>query len=241
MPSCVARELTVAVADTDCMDLEGNGSAGDPVTATPIIPATVTHPILPGPITLDNGITCEADGFQVQPWGQPNVNIAQQLSGTIPTIAADTPPGPGPNGSILWGPRLDLMAINIDPTRPAAKVTGRTYPTLHAILEPGARLEVYGELYSAPLNAPAAALAPFLLEVVWTFTNTGGVTARWDIGQMGHQLQLSGAFPPNGGGTDFVWSAVQMYVLASGFTGGSSASSGLLGSGVYLTSMQVPV
>lgn len=85
-------ELPITVQDTVCIDLEGDGTAGDPLTATPIVSAEP-----------DNQLTCEpgpapAAGLYVPPQGIGAIAIygAMHLLGPFVT--------PGGTPSVLLSP-----------------------------------------------------------------------------------------------------------------------------------------
>lgn len=208
---CADQGCQCVMEDGECIAFAGAGVASSPYVASPIIPATVTHPLLTTEIC--NGLACTADGMEVQPdrqWG-PTVCAA---GATPPDIVADTAAGPHVSGLIDWGAAVDCKGENFDACRTAYLTRVIQIPTITATLEVGASFS-----FGHSVNFPTF---DFLTR---TFINNGNSTETWvfPFYTLGPDL------------TDVVAAGLGMFgpvdtfqltVSASGFGGGSTVSAG---------------
>jgi hypothetical protein len=214
--------VPITVADTDCVDLEGDGSPGSPLTAAPIIPAgaVVPNPAAPGllPDTI-NGVVCTPTGLMAPQPGFPNFSRTNLPFGSNPDIIANT------GGPIPWGPvgTDTLLNPNTDRVMLTQRVTQS--PLVQFVLEPGATARV-GYILD-PLSFA-------IYFETWRMTNISGGSietyALYPRTVVGLTVQLAGA--PSV--VDF-----QMFVEAIGFAG-SSAITSFGQSGMSVTQFGVP-
>lgn len=208
----------VFVADTDCIDLEGDGSIGDPITAEPIIPATVDHPLIGPGLPVINGLSCEAAGLGTGPYGFVLGGGGALPIGSLPAIVANTA------GFDPWGPALSVSFPN---PSPFGQIFGgevfTTHPLVAVVLEPGASFE-----YGFSTGCPDPIGAPFLTFVTNSRTNASGVT---EVFTFQPTLAVNGfALGPAGVLDVCVVSRARL----AGSTGASSITSAIFGSGIDL-------
>jgi hypothetical protein len=208
---------------------------------TPIIPATVLHPLFG--FVLSNGVSCEADGLEAQPVGQPFILGADDGGGVMPVIAANTAPGPGPGGSVAWGPRMEYQITNLEPDRLSVVYESRCYPALEAVLDPGALVQVFITLYVAATNAAPGTMVPFYSAVVWEVNNTspGGPSLQVFSADRTCEQQVISAWVPGTPIGTFAWRGIQTWIRATGFGPGSVAGSDFLGQGPSVVVQAVPL
>ena len=99
--ACVVRAITSATAPSDCIDVSGDGSVGNPITAAPIISADV-----------GNTVECRPDGLYAAGGGGGGTAAPSwQGSGSGPTVFGSfilnvpfsSPPlNPGGNGPYIF-------------------------------------------------------------------------------------------------------------------------------------------
>ena len=197
----------ITVADTDCIDLAGDGSGGSPLTATPIIPAgaVVPHPLAPGvlPDTI-NGAVCTPTGLMAPQPGFPSASITNLPFGSNPDIIANTA------GAIPWGPVGTDTLVNPNADRFMLTQRITQFPFTALTLEPGASARV------------GVILDPFGLAIyldIWAMTNNSGASVETYRGypQTFYSWGFQAAGTPSV--VDF-----QMFVELAGAAGASSAT-----------------
>ena len=221
--------VPITVADTDCVDLEGDGSPSSPLTAAPIIPASIPHPLLGAGTPVSNGLACEATGLEVGPYSFVFGGGGGLPIGSLPPIVADTPPGPfvgGPVGSIAWGPALSTSLPNPSPSGQFFGGLATTeHPIIRVTLEPGA-----GFSYGFAAGCPDPIGAPFFVLSTDGYTNTGAATISF---QFRATTSVDGIIlPPAPSSFD---ACIVSTVALFGSSGASSIVSALFGSGIEIT------
>jgi len=174
--SCCRIRVPVATSDTDCIGFSGVGSPLDPLVATPVIPASIPHPLFGAGFPVDNGVACvPGSGFETGPYGFVGGGGGSLPIGSLPPIIVDTPPGPfpgGPAGNVAWGSALSV-------SMPNPSVAGQffvaqivtTHPVLIVTLEPGA-----GFSYGFTSGCPDPIGAPFFTIDTDGYVNAGTST-----------------------------------------------------------------
>ena len=219
----------IQTQSTDCIALSGDGSLVTPFEASPIIPATVDHPLLGVGFPVTNGLSCEAAGLGTGPYGFVFGGGGGLPVGSLPPIVADTPPGPfvgGPVGSIPWGPVLSTSVPNPSAAGQLFAGLGITaHPIIRVTLEPGA--EFY---YGISAGCPDPIGAPFFVVSTDNYINTGATTVSFSFRP---STTVNGFIvPPAPSSVDIC--AVSTVALA-GSSGASSVVSALFGSGIEIS------
>jgi len=215
-----------SVAASNCIAMSGTGAPGNPLVSVPIIAPTVLDPVTGLPIA--NGISCGPLGLEVQPYGQIGLTGPYSIGvGLVPTIVADTAPGPHTLGMIDWGPPLLANGVNADANRATLFQRIAQPPVVTATLEPGATV-VIGHSIDFPTFD--------IFE--WQMTNTGAVIGTWRW--WGNQRAGFGGIAPAGVGSPGPVESWQLTIKTTGFTGPSAVST-LFGSGANISYIGYPI
>jgi len=208
----------VDTVSTDCIDLLGDGTPGDPLNAQPIIPALVDHPLLGAGVPVLNGVECLPAGLTTGPYAFAFGGGGGLPIGSLPVISVDTA------GFDAWGPALSVSFPNPSPFGQlfAANIY-TTHPIVAVTLEPGASFQ-----YGLSDGCPDPIGAPFFTTVTYSKINLSGVTESFTFTP---SLGVNGAIIAPAGTLDV---CVVSRARLTGSSGASSIASALFGSGVEL-------
>ncbi|HUW00916.1 MAG TPA: hypothetical protein VMW08_01065 [Acidimicrobiales bacterium] len=237
---CGRIAIDLSTDASDCILLSGNGSPATPLTATPILRPTFDQP-LPTPAVMANGIECTPTGLVAPPDRPIGGGFGVQGVGSWPIISVDMA-GAGPGGSAAWGPPLDVSIINVDPNHNVLGLGFLLIPSFHFILEPGATCSVWWEARREAINVPGPAVTPYFAGLAWHLENNGAGVIRYDVPAFNEPpTNNGGGFPAGSAVFDFIAIGFQGYIETTGFTGASSVSAGIFGSGFQYVDLGLPV
>jgi hypothetical protein len=220
---CCGGPSRARTADSDCIAFSGTGRVGDPLVASPIIPAgaVVPHPLAPGflPDTI-NGLVCTPTGFMAPQPGFPNASQASLPFGSNPDIIANT------GGPIPWGPVGNDTLLNPNSDRFMWVQRATQSPLVQFVLEPGA---------TATVGYILDPLGLALYFETWRMTNASGAAVETYGMYPQTFVDVALLLPAASSSVDF-----QMFVSLAGATGVSSVTS-FGQSGMRTTQFGVPI